>query len=204
MTPLPQSKTPPADSQQAVGTESPHQREETTALPGLVQAICQVLDQGERLISDLTDEQYSKACPEVFDASIGAHFRHVLDHHDQLMAGMAGGEVDYDHRERDVTIETQRNVALKKIAEQRTQLVEVSGDQLAQPLKIVCCVSTETDAPHTDSSLGRELTFAISHAIHHYALIAVIAKLFGHQPHKEFGVAPSTLVYQQQQQQQQQ
>jgi len=43
------------------------------------------------------------------------------------------------------------------------------------------------------STVARELNYVVAHAIHHYALIAVIAGISGIRLPREFGVAPSTL-----------
>ena len=48
----------------------------------------------------------------------------------------------------------------------------------------------------TGSSLGRELVYAIAHAIHHYALISIMARLMEARLPENFGVAPSTVTHQ--------
>ena len=47
----------------------------------------------------------------------------------------------------------------------------------------------------TGSTFGRELVYAIAHAIHHYALISIMAGLMGAKLPKHFGVAPSTVAH---------
>ena len=44
------------------------------------------------------------------------------------------------------------------------------------------------------SSLLRELQFALSHTVHHYAIIARQLRERGAEPGADFGVAPSTLA----------
>ena len=46
------------------------------------------------------------------------------------------------------------------------------------------------------STFGRELMYAVAHAIHHYALIAVMCGLLGVRVPFGFGIAPSTLQHQ--------
>ena len=50
------------------------------------------------------------------------------------------------------------------------------------------------------SSLARELQTLASHTIHHYALIAMAVRAFGVEVDANFGMAPSTLRYQEKRQ----
>ena len=47
----------------------------------------------------------------------------------------------------------------------------------------------------TASTVGRELAYLLSHTIHHYALIRLLAYDHGVRLDAEFGVAPSTLKH---------
>jgi hypothetical protein len=47
------------------------------------------------------------------------------------------------------------------------------------------------------STALRELQFLVSHTVHHYAVIALILRARGLEPGPDFGVAPSTLKYEQ-------
>ena len=70
--------------------------------------------------------------------------------------------------------------------------------ELAGALKngtLYYCAET-TPGIATSTSVLRELEFLLSHTIHHYALVAVMARLQGHEPLATFGIAPSTLKYQ--------
>jgi hypothetical protein len=48
-----------------------------------------------------------------------------------------------------------------------------------------------------DSSVGRELQVLSSHTIHHFALIAFTLRVLGIEVDRNFGMAPSTLRYEQ-------
>jgi len=51
----------------------------------------------------------------------------------------------------------------------------------------------------TESSVRRELQFLLSHTIHHYALMVAIGQAHGFKEFERgFGVAPSTIKFQQQ------
>jgi hypothetical protein len=51
------------------------------------------------------------------------------------------------------------------------------------------------DSSVTGSTYGREFVYSIAHAIHHYALISVMARLTQTELPPGFGVAPSTLAH---------
>src|SRR5207248_1017721 len=70
-----------------------------------------ILSQGEDLLSALSSENYTRCVPLAFNACIGGHYRHCLDHFTSLLRGLDTDEVDYDHRERDARIESQPDFA---------------------------------------------------------------------------------------------
>ena len=64
-------------------------------------------------------------------------------------------------------------------------------------MKARCEVSyAHGDSPVTGSTFGREMVYAIAHAIHHYALISIMARLMEVSLPEHFGVAPSTVAQQ--------
>ena len=153
-----------------------------------------ILSQGEDLLQALGDETYTRRIPAVFNASIGGHYRHCLDHFSSFLRGVDAGFIDYDHRERDLRIEQDPDFALVITRQLLARLRELSDEDLRTSVAARCEVSYEHgDSPVTYSSFGRELVYAIAHAIHHYALISVMAKLMNAELPAHFGVAPSTV-----------
>ena len=68
---------------------------------------------------------------------------------------------------------------------------------LELPIQVMSKVNYEGEAASaTASSVGRELMYAVAHAIHHYALLAVMCGLLGVPVPFGFGFAPSTLQHQ--------
>lgn len=163
----------------------------------ILAAAVAILAQGEELLRALSLENYTTRVPLAFNASIGGHYRHCLDHFTSLLHGLDSDEVDYDHRDRDVRIETQPEFALAVTLQLRERLEQVLPASLDAPLKARCEVSyAQGNPPATGSSLGRELVYAIAHAIHHYALISIMARLMEAKLPANFGVAPSTVTHQ--------
>jgi len=155
-----------------------------------------ILGQGEDLLHTLPAETYTRRVPLAFNACIGGHYRHCLDHFNSLWRGLDTDEVDYDHRERDARIESQPEFALVLTRQLRAQFEELPLGALAAPVRARCEVSyAHGDSPVTGSTFGREMVYAIAHAIHHFALISVMARLMEAKLPEHFGVAPSTVAH---------
>jgi uncharacterized damage-inducible protein DinB len=163
----------------------------------LIQSALEILRQGEALLETLDDETYTRKLPEVFASAIGGHYRHCLDHFRCLLEGVPLAEVNYDHRQRDPRLENDRQFALAETRRIQNACEDIPAGALELPLKVRSTVSYEGEAaPVSASSFGRELMYAIAHAIHHYALLAVMCGLLGVRVPFGFGVAPSTLQHQ--------
>jgi len=157
-------------------------------------SIIEVLQQGDRLLQEVTDETYTRCVPEVFNASIGGHYRHCLEHFEALLGDEALTVVDYDARMRNQALEKDRHRALSRT---RTliRLIDISMDDetLSRPVGVRCKVSyRQEESPLVTSTLAREAMYVIAHAIHHYAIMASICNLLGVKLPDDFGIAPST------------
>lgn len=156
----------------------------------------ELLQQGSDLVASLTPESYSQRVPLVFNASVGGHYRHCLDHFLCLLGGFESGLVDYDHRERNRRLEEDPDFAIEATGQLLERLKLVVPQQLILPVWARCEVSyTRGDSPQTYSTFGRELVYAIAHGIHHFAMISVIARLQNLSLPPEFGIAPSTVAH---------
>lgn len=160
-------------------------------------AAVQILSQGEDLLRAIDLERYTQRVPIAFNGSIGGHYRHCLDHFTSLLRALDSDEVDYDRRERNPRIETEPAFALNLTRQMRETLQRLTSQDLGRSVRTRCEVSyVHGNSPLTVSSYGRELVYAIAHAIHHYALISVMARLLGVDLPRHFGVAPSTVAHQ--------
>ena len=162
----------------------------------LHEAIAEVLRQGELLLNSLSDEDYTRKLPTVFGSTVGGHYRHCLDHFQSLLLGLDVNEINYDHRQRNSRIEKDRAFALAETHRILRAFGSISTPFLDCPINVRSKVNYEVDAaPLIGSTVGRELMYAVAHAIHHYALIAVMCGMLDVQVPVGFGVAPSTLKY---------
>jgi uncharacterized damage-inducible protein DinB len=153
------------------------------------------LRQALELLRALDDDTYCATDSRCYPSGIGSHLRHNLDHYRSFLDGLTTGRVDYDARERDVLVEADRTRAMQQIDVIVHQLTALGEEDTHRPLLVK--MDCDGDDRWVRSTLDRELQFLISHTVHHYALIALIARLQGHEPGDEFGVAPSTLHYRQ-------
>jgi len=162
----------------------------------LIQAVIETLRQGETLLAGISDEEYTRKMPEAFNASIGGHYRHCLDHFRILLHAAKAGDLDYDHRERSTLVETDRFAALNATRELCAGYAALDPVWLARSLAVTCKTSYTTSGSQTSpSTVGREAMYAVAHAVHHFALIGVMGGIMGLKLPPGFGVAPSTLQH---------
>jgi hypothetical protein len=164
----------------------------------LIQSVLEILRQGEGLLAEITDENYTRTVPVAFNASIGGHYRHCLDHFRTLLDAARAGDLNYDHRERGTLVETDRFAALNATRELGEGYAELDPVFLARPLTVTCKTSyATTGSQASPSTVGREIMYAVAHAVHHYALMGVMGGIMELRMSAGFGVAPSTQKYQQ-------
>jgi uncharacterized damage-inducible protein DinB len=162
----------------------------------ILHGVAEVLRQGEALLRALDDSAYTNRLPAAFNASVGGHYRHCLDHFQSLLDALDADEVNYDHRKRDLRIESEREYAMIETRRIFRGCESIAEDWLSRPIYVRTKVSyNDETASAMPSTIGRELMYAIAHAIHHYALMGVMCGLMGVPLPPGFGVAPSTLKH---------
>ena len=167
----------------------------TTAL---ITAVCASLQDGIDAANTVTAEQYSRRHPEVDAESIGAHLRHHIEHVELLLEGLESGTVDYDARRRDLEMERNPAVAIARCRVVMERVARLNANDLACSLRLTQQTDPGSDAKvELQTTMGRELLFMHSHAVHHHAIIAMLLRAFGRRMASEFGVMPSTTVWRQ-------
>jgi len=163
----------------------------------LIHSVLETLGQGEALLTQLSDEDYTRRVAIAFNASVGGHYRHCLDHFRSLLDSATYGDLNYDHRERGTLIESDRFAALNATRELREDYERLDPSFLMRPLNVTCKTSYATSGSQVSpSTVGREIMYSVAHAVHHYALIGVMCGVMGLKVPAGFGVAPSTLKHQ--------
>jgi len=156
-----------------------------------IPANCAVLAQGIDALDRHGEALFRAPAP------IGPQFRHIVDHYRCFLRGLPSGRIDYDARDRDPLLENdaaQTRAALAEVSRELSELEPVQRDH-----RILVHVATTADddsaADWASSTVKRELLFLQSHTVHHFALIALLARTAGIELGEDFGVAPSTLAY---------
>lgn len=158
-----------------------HQIDDTRALLAQLRGILQTLAPAD----------HARVLPDLHPSSVGQHVRHVLDHY-QALVGATQGYVDYNQRQRDLPLEA--DVALAVQAVER--LSDALDDLRDGPVQVrVDACQEEQAAEWVSSSMARELAFADSHAVHHFAVMRFLLQAMGQALPADFGVAASTLAY---------
>ena len=162
----------------------------------LIKDNIQKLDEVLILLEQLSDEDYRKSIELLSNASLGQHLRHILEFYICLQNGMEIGQICYDNRDRDKRIEESKEFARIKIAEIKEFIYNVDTDLTIQLQANYSLKDIKSNV--INSSLYRELAYAMDHTIHHLAIIKIGLKALNNiQVDENFGVAPSTIRYKQ-------
>ncbi|KAJ1920740.1 hypothetical protein H4219_001139 [Mycoemilia scoparia] len=176
--------------------------------------------------SSSPDDVYARESRHLPKSTIGKHLRHVMDHFRLLNQGIqaldthqvdghdnAGNGnqenstsiVRYCARSREVDAEKNISagvVAIKETKEIIKSWIEKYKDNPeALEEHIVICDIPESGSKREvklGSSVSREVWFCTHHMIHHLAIIKLICSELGIKTSKDFGYAPSTILYQSQ------
>lgn len=157
----------------------------------LIQSVRHTLGEVDSFLSQLTHEQYNCPCRELSGSSIGQHTRHIIELFQCLVTQYDRGEINYDSRQRNTTIETLPDYARSCIQKIR--------DTIDKPDKLLALLQKVAGRELTiATNYYRELLYNLEHCIHHQALIKVaILDMDNIEVAESFGLAPSTIEYRQ-------
>lgn len=155
----------------------------------LVPSINNSLNELVALLDQLSDNEYTKQCPQLSNATIGEHTRHIVEMFQCLENFYDSGLVNYDRRERNIVIQTDTEFAIKSI-------VEIQNNLEKENKKIELQQIVDGEEIRIDSNYLRELLYNLEHCIHHQALIKVaILQCENIKIDANFGIARSTIEY---------
>ena len=160
-------------------------------LRGLIETNVNALEDGLELVQSLNAEQFTQNCEPAFQSNIGVHFRHLVEHYICFLEQWQSGLIRYEQRRRDLRLEMDLNYTEMTLLSLCEKLKNIDAVTIQVPLKI-------TDQPFSqqiESGLERELLFLHSHTVHHYAMIAAMARSLGNTPKQGFGVAIATQIH---------
>ena len=161
----------------------------------------EIIEQGQLYLNTVSTKDYTDIISPNFMSSAGSHMRHIIDHYLAIITGLNNDFVDYDVRVRGSQLESSPALAIDKLNEIAVWIKSLCEDELNQMITLSTEVSViNKNVQKVQTSVARELVFAGSHAVHHYAMIAQIS--FAQQnilQTKElpqyFGLAPATATF---------
>jgi uncharacterized damage-inducible protein DinB len=162
----------------------------------LIEENCQCLQQAIDMMNSISDDVYATNDGACFKSGVGMHIRHITDFYENFLKRYED-RIDYDDRNRDPKMEVDRQYGMGKIRgvmEALEKLTTVT-DGCDEQLQVKNDATDPKVDPFSTSSVGRELQFLKFHAVHHYAMIAMILTVQGVEVPADFGYAPSTLQY---------
>ena len=161
----------------------------------LLQFSIDVLDQALALVASVVASHEPPVDPD-YATPVGAHLRHIIEHYEALLCPAEPGSVDYDQRPRDRELEHQPAVARVRLKALQARLRQWPDAQLDALLQVRGLGGQAGDFDFAvSSSVGRELVFVASHAVHHYALLRAHCKQHGIPVSAQFGRAPGTVAH---------
>ncbi|HPZ87646.1 MAG TPA: hypothetical protein PLQ32_06060, partial [Flavihumibacter sp.] len=142
----------------------------------------------------LTQVHYSQPCPALSQATIGQHTRHIIEMFQCLLLGYETGIINYEKRQRNKSIETDRLFAMEKLNEISAALSRENKELLME-----ASYREDTDEMISlQTNFYREIAYNLEHTIHHMALIKVgVLQLTDLELPAGFGVASSTTKFKQ-------
>jgi uncharacterized damage-inducible protein DinB len=178
-------------------TQSDSERDETVndIVEENAHAIAQLIELLENLPGNLYRQSFGHRKQHV----IGKHVRHIIDHYCSLLLAAAtpGAMLDYENRDRELSLETDRRAGANRLAE--ILLTLRSRFSASHAGELAMQHTSDEQGQVVATSVNRELVFLASHTVHHMAIIGMLAEQAGVEISAEFGVHPSTLRYMQKQ-----
>jgi hypothetical protein len=154
--------------------------------------LSQQLQSLNRLLLNLTDEQYNQKVVHLGNSSIGGHTRHVIELLQCAIDGYSTGQVDYVNRKRNLLLETDRMLA-QSVLVKLEEGIKVGDRQLDL---VVEQIEGATKLTKVTTTYYREVVYNTEHTIHHLALIKVaIIDMKLDIVDTDFGMAYSTIKY---------
>jgi uncharacterized damage-inducible protein DinB len=163
----------------------------------LVNACNEILSQLSDLVHSLTDGDFQRPVKALSNSTVGQHLRHTLEFFICFEQGYHSGVINYDRRNHDKSIETNRQLAMDTI-DRITNFI--NGLEEYREVKLEVNYDLDQEQFQTlDSTIARELVYNIEHAVHHMAIIKIGINEIA--PYIKlpagFGIAASTIRYKQ-------
>jgi uncharacterized damage-inducible protein DinB len=152
-----------------------------------------VFSQLREALSGLSDDDYKQSLEVLGGSSIGQHTRHVIEFFIVLIEQYDSGAVNYDKRERDHLLETNKQAALNIISFIQTAIVLKDREMILTGI-----YAGNPNEISVQTTYHRELVYNLEHAVHHMAMIKIGFRHFTTLSlPPDFGVAAATTRHKQ-------
>ena len=154
-----------------------------------------ILEQLADVVLQMDEKDFCKPSETLSKSTVGQHLRHTVEFFVCLEQGFEKAVVNYDKREHDKLIESDKFIALAAINRIKDFVVRQSKDQ---SLQLEVGYDRNSDECLTISTnYLRELTYNIEHAVHHMAIMKIGIREVANYVKlpSDFGVAVSTIRY---------
>lgn len=152
-----------------------------------------ILNQIASLVEQISDNNYAEQLDLLNKNTISKHVRHIVELYLQLLAGIPNNEINYDKRERNLLIESNRLYTLNFINDLQKNILLI--EEKEQLIVLSSLINDEEILVNT--SIERELIYNIEHAIHHMAIIQIAVNHYFKyiSLDNNFGIAYATIKH---------
>lgn len=155
-----------------------------------------ILSQLTDLVNQIAPSDFARPVETLGNSTIGQHLRHTLEFFICLERGYEKGLVNYDKREHDKLIESDKFIALAALAKIKDFIDSIPDNKV---LTLEANYNLDKEEFVTiETNYMRELVYNIEHAVHHMAIMKIGIREVSPTiilP-KDFGIAASTIRYQ--------
>ena len=157
--------------------------------------IAHSFDEMKSILLQFDDELYQKELKIISDASVGQHFRHIIEFYTCFTEAQQTNLVCYDERNRTYLWETSIIETLVILNELKSEINSIDMNKIIQLRQ-----NYFGESHLIKSTNQRELMYCFDHSVHHFALIKIAIET--HFPTikvpQNFGIASSTIAFQKQ------
>ena len=163
-------------------------------LPALVADNILLLEACADVLAQVPGRPVRGARRACLGSCVGGHVRHCLEHYASFLDGLdAGPDRLRSAAARDWRLQRRPDAARQALRQTASALARsLTFAPLDRAVRVVAEGDT-SDGDLTESTVGRELAFLLSHTIHHCALMAVLLRLGGIETPAGFGLSPATI-----------
>ncbi len=162
----------------------------------LKNACLEILGQLTDVVQQMDEKDFCKPSETLSKSTVGQHLRHTIEFFICLEQGFDKGIVNYDKRQHDKLIESDKFIAVAALERIKDFVIKQSSDKA---LKLEVGYDRDNDTCTTISTnYWRELTYNIEHTVHHMAIMKIgIREVADYVVlPSDFGIAVSTIRYQ--------